>query len=164
MIWRADLQNTLVLFVIAFHPLDHPLACTWPIAFYFSKNSEFLSFLWPGNPCKRNSRVSVQAAQRQSAFQRRYSLRELHWESVWQTRACAEPVRLCLPEVSHWVLALFSLLFCCWLLVICTFCKPTFLDSIPPQLCDETVIVLSVFLVSVTVSHCEKQTSIAVAS
>ena len=118
MIWRADLQKTLMLFVIAFHPLDHPLACTWPIAFYFSKNSEFLSFLWPGNPCKRNSRVSVQAVHRQSAFQRRYSLRELRWESIWQTRACADPVRLCLPEVSHCVLALFSLLFCCWLLVI----------------------------------------------
>ena len=164
MIWRADLQKTLVLFVIAFHPLDYPLACTWPIAFYFSKNSAFLSFLWPGIPCKRNSRVSVHAVHRQSAFQRRYSLRELRWKSVGQTRACAGPVSQCLAEVSYWVLALFSLSFS-WLLAgHCTCCRPLLLDIIPPQLCDETVIVLSVFLASVTVSHCEKQTSIAVAS
>lgn len=104
--------------MIDFHPLDHPLACTWPIAFYFSKNSAFLSFLWPGKLCRRNSRESVQAVHRQSALQRRCSLQELHWESNWQTRTCAGRVSHCLAQLSLCVLALFSLIFVDCLLVI----------------------------------------------
>ena len=104
--------------MIDLHPLDHPLACTWPIAFYFSKNSAFLSFLWPGILCRRNSRESVQAVHRQSALQRRCSLRELRWESNWQTRTCAGPVSHCLAQLSLCVLALFSLIFADCLLVI----------------------------------------------
>ena len=53
------------------------------------------------------------------------------------------------------------LLIACWSLYLL---QTILLDIIPPPLCDETVNVLSVFLVSVTVSHCEKRTSIAVAS
>ena len=137
-------------------PLNHPSSYTWLIAFIWPKTVNFTAnrnpkprnnsrFCFSADPEKRFC-ISTQVPWRLPALNVKTSVLGVRW-SVFALCSCGS----LLP---------FAQFYLCFLQPVisqCTYLKPLFFASIPPQLYKETVFVLCVFVTSFAVSHYESK-------